>query len=824
MDQTAARFLLLDARSAYICPDVFPSREVAILRLVSMLEQKEAHVSALLHAQASKYKARVVSHWTDLAPNSSQSRTAVSVEHLKNVQAYIRLTKKHVLHLLELNVTRGITRRTLSVFVSETQTIPSVLAFVTSDESLSAPLQKCVASETRLSRLERYHAIGENNPAGDITSFDSFRHLDQHHTQDEIRPTAVRRASEFESIGETAQVVYLRQLISSLRDAVFPVGKRVAEMHRAVPRWIDKEYEGATICRRISALVENIVHDAKDEFWKLSGHHDDRGDEESSTMDDDEQGLPEDVTTALVEDEVFTSVLLEQLRSVLSDQAQPEIDAECLRCANLTQASLHVPKLYQSDDGVGDPFAYAETIAMLSTLPLYLTPSRKLDVLRSASKRLLLEMKRIAAGKGKDDLTVGGDDFIPTFMYCTIMAKMRDISFEASFLQHGMAPSCRHSELGYYATTLEFTAEFIKNMAQQRHRRDSTIHSTSLTSPRSPRPTADTSDAAMTTSTPTTCPFYIVDLDAFHARRWAAASPSSVEFVRSEVLVEGFAAVADESWGLDSLRPLRIVAAERQGCNIRSAALVRVEMTEMQKAMLMKVFSCSVTTSEAKTVRVSLAGGAAPTDFVDAVIPVITTILKNELVLEDGQEKMREEGVMHDTACMNLFRFALQATLCGPLGVLASTDPAPAPIIAPHESPMVAFARPRLDAPLAHLLDVTLQLQTYLTLCGFLSPAAPDVFVTGYGDNATRRAVNEAASMLKITGSSAEEVAAKVFAALTQLVQVCVQSIVVQLKKPATVPTLQETQAALTVWQASAGCPAHLLGRLDVTNPPKYKR
>jgi hypothetical protein len=825
MDRSAARFLLLDARSAYLCPDVFPSHDIAASRLLTMMEQKEAHITALLQAQAAKYRTRVVSHWSDLAPNSAASRTAVSLEHLQNVLQYLRKARRHVTTALEANSKkRGQTMRTLSVLVgsAESVTVPTVIATVAADEELLAALQKCVASELRLARLERYKTFAAGGIAGSFgsnndTSSDSLRFMKGLLDGDDSRIPGSSTA-QFESIGSSAQDVFLRQLVLSLRDSLHPVGKRIADMRRAVGRWVDKGYEGATVARRIGALVESIVADAKDEYWSVYAGT--KGDREENAADDSEDGsgdasrpeegqLPDDIATALVEDEVFSTRVVAQLQRLLTDPAQPVVTAECRRSASLSMETLHVPATYRTEH---HSLAYLNTIAVLATMPLFLTPSRKLDVLRSASKQLLLEMKRLAIAKGKVDLTVGGDDFIPTFMFCIMSANLPTLTFEANYLQHCMAPSCRHSELGYYATTLEFTTEFIKNMAQQ-HSGSQAPHFPLS----SPRPSVLSSSASLqdVRSSPGPSPLpgdartvqrHVLCLDAVGARRWEAAAPKgSVVVVQRSVALEGYRAVARPAWALESHRPVRI-AAQLQPLDppkdggalwVCSAVLLLVRVSETQLAALESAYG-GVT---------SLADG--------------TEALLAALPCEDETVVVLAAAASDPPAWVRLLQCGLDDTAKGPLGGYLSSegDLVKGSAVLPYQPAWLDEALPYLSRPQTAALHAVLQLQTHLLLCGLLNPSTPGLFASGCGDAATLRAMETATAMFR--ASSPAECIAKLHHAVQRAVAVVTAKRplwpTVSPVSPGRMP-LSEVQDALAHWQAAAAGPkagSHKRGVVD---------
>eukprot|EP00760_Papus_ankaliazontas_P017887 PhM_4_TR17393/c0_g1_i1/m.92767 len=130
-----------------------------------------------------------------------------------------------------------------------------------------------------------------------------------------------------------------------------------------------------------------------------------------------------------------------------------------------SQSHLGIAEEYQSSE----PLPFMDAVCVLRTIQNFSSPIRKIEAVRRASQSLLKAMINNAVTKNsalrEEDVVIGGDDFVPSFIYCMLQAAIPNIGSELAFINCFLNPNVCMSEVGYYSTTLELAVEFLRNMS-----------------------------------------------------------------------------------------------------------------------------------------------------------------------------------------------------------------------------------------------------------------------------------------------------------------------------------------------------------------------
>jgi hypothetical protein len=157
-----------------------------------------------------------------------------------------------------------------------------------------------------------------------------------------------------------------------------------------------------------------------------------------------------------VEAEVFvplSSVLDESLRRDL-DEEETMLRASCAAARLKTQAALGIAPEHAS------PSKWEAAVYRLATVGSYTLPCDRLDVLLAAAR----EVPVVFAAEHKGEEVLGGDDFLPIFVYVVVQAGIPDLKFLQTVLSALCDPDKRLSETGYYVATFEAAVEHIREL------------------------------------------------------------------------------------------------------------------------------------------------------------------------------------------------------------------------------------------------------------------------------------------------------------------------------------------------------------------------
>eukprot|EP00759_Apiculatamorpha_spiralis_P001952 PhF_6_TR1063/c0_g1_i1/m.2235 len=214
-----------------------------------------------------------------------------------------------------------------------------------------------------------------------------------------------------------------------------------------------------------------------------------------------------------------------------------------------TQTHMNIAEEYQSDE----PLPFIDAVYILRTLPVATCPLRKLDVVKSASTALLQCMVQNAArrlpvgSKKREEILVGGDDFVPAFIYCLMVADLPNLASELSFINCFLNPDVCSSEMGYYCTTLELATEFLKTMTFEKLNLSTTVPNLSLTG--SPNLESTASATYVATLETTLCQMHLDDEVRVrtyilprlkHVDHWVKDCEGLIKLVRSRAQLVGY--------------------------------------------------------------------------------------------------------------------------------------------------------------------------------------------------------------------------------------------------------------------------------------------
>ena len=152
-----------------------------------------------------------------------------------------------------------------------------------------------------------------------------------------------------------------------------------------------------------------------------------------------------------VEAEVFvplSSVLDESLRGELAEE-ETALRESCAAARLKTQAALGC---------IESPSKWEAAVYRLATVGSYTLPCDRLDVLLAAAR----EVPVVFAAEHGGEEVLGGDDFLPIFVYVVVQAGIPDLRFLQTVLSALCDPDKRLSETGYYVATFEAAVEHVR--------------------------------------------------------------------------------------------------------------------------------------------------------------------------------------------------------------------------------------------------------------------------------------------------------------------------------------------------------------------------
>jgi hypothetical protein len=154
-----------------------------------------------------------------------------------------------------------------------------------------------------------------------------------------------------------------------------------------------------------------------------------------------------------VEAEVFvplSSVLDASLRGELAEE-ETALQQSCAAARLKTQAALGC---------IESPSRWEAAVYRLATVSSYTLPCDRLDVLLAAAR----EVPIIFAAEHSKEEVLGGDDFLPIFVYVVVQAGIPDLRYLQTVLSALCDPDKRLSETGYYVATFEAAVEHIREL------------------------------------------------------------------------------------------------------------------------------------------------------------------------------------------------------------------------------------------------------------------------------------------------------------------------------------------------------------------------
>jgi len=152
-----------------------------------------------------------------------------------------------------------------------------------------------------------------------------------------------------------------------------------------------------------------------------------------------------------VEAEVFvplSSVLDESLRRDLEEE-ETALQTSCAAARLKTQAALGC---------IESPSKWEAAVYRLATVGSYTLPCDRLDVLLAAAR----EVPAVFAAEHGGEEVLGGDDFLPIFVYVVVQAGIPDLRYLQTVLSALCDPDKRLSETGYYVATFEAAVEHVR--------------------------------------------------------------------------------------------------------------------------------------------------------------------------------------------------------------------------------------------------------------------------------------------------------------------------------------------------------------------------
>eukprot|EP01065_Artemidia_motanka_P004799 TRINITY_DN1228_c10_g1_i1.p1 TRINITY_DN1228_c10_g1~~TRINITY_DN1228_c10_g1_i1.p1 ORF type:complete len:1061 (+),score=272.55 TRINITY_DN1228_c10_g1_i1:117-3299(+) len=325
--------------------------------------------------------------------------------------------------------------------------------------------------------------------------------------------------------------------------------------------------------RELVATVPSVVEDVCQEVMRVHG----------------DGSLPESAIVEEVENQVYPQIYDLCVLSCRDADADEKLVQSCLKWRDLTQAQAHVPSIYRSRDRK----PYYEALAKLRTLSICRTPSRKLQAVRQAAQAVFRCMRKAAeASKPGQEVVVGGDDFVPVFVYAVLKANVRRLQSEVIFTYRFMNHTLAMGEGGYYLTTMELALEYLKNISVETFDLGASLCAPSLGQqvgrrPYSPRFSVYGKGLLEQPDRP--CAFA-----SPHVKRyleWAAREPLMFGVALRRGVVRGYRLVLVPAWLRNPARPYSAVCERAEGHQVEVCVLrFTSATTELQRVWLESLF------------------------------------------------------------------------------------------------------------------------------------------------------------------------------------------------------------------------------------------
>jgi len=260
---------------------------------------------------------------------------------------------------------------------------------------------------------------------------------------------AERRKNLLTSPCQTSQ---LAPLIRILED---PLGEVNQELQR-----VQKNFEISlkhSLQKKAHATVINALNITAAEFQRLG-----------SVLCKKMPHLDTEVALQAIEEVFFPGVyvnIFHVIKTYVSHRDDIVLRNNARQFSFVSQTHMNIAEDFQSRATM--PFF--DAICVLRTMPLLVSPLRKIGTVQDASSLLHKEMIQNAIAykpeRSADAILLGGDDFVPAFIYCLLMADIPSLASELAFINCFLHPAVCTTEMGYYCTTLELAIEFIKDLS-----------------------------------------------------------------------------------------------------------------------------------------------------------------------------------------------------------------------------------------------------------------------------------------------------------------------------------------------------------------------
>uniref|UniRef100_A0A7M5USU3 VPS9 domain-containing protein n=1 Tax=Clytia hemisphaerica TaxID=252671 RepID=A0A7M5USU3_9CNID len=173
---------------------------------------------------------------------------------------------------------------------------------------------------------------------------------------------------------------------------------------------------------------------------------------------------------------------------------------------------------------------YHDAISKLREISLVKLPTQKLRSIILASQNAVKRMNELCSD---EEVVAGADEFIDIWVYITIQASVPDLCWDIQYLKAFSNPNYMLSETGYYLSSLEMAAEYIKRLDSM-----------------------DSLDSGVIESTPDQ-PTYLLLPDVNVARTLCERDGRLFKLVDEEYVLEGYQYATNLDMIRDSSRTLR---------------------------------------------------------------------------------------------------------------------------------------------------------------------------------------------------------------------------------------------------------------------------
>ncbi|KAG9394656.1 Vacuolar sorting protein 9 (VPS9) domain [Carpediemonas membranifera] len=168
-------------------------------------------------------------------------------------------------------------------------------------------------------------------------------------------------------------------------------------------------------------------------------------------------GFPPTELDFAIEATVFPLIHKKAMEYAEEDNKEEDAQliAQCERYSALTQSQLRIDPELQITDRV--PFHRA--IATLKSIIFSQMPSRKMQIILSAAQMIYTEI-----AERNPNAIVGGDQFVDIWIYVVLKARIPSLLTILNFISNFANPELLHGQSGYYFTSVQLAANYIKNL------------------------------------------------------------------------------------------------------------------------------------------------------------------------------------------------------------------------------------------------------------------------------------------------------------------------------------------------------------------------